>query len=174
MRIPAFSFRPSVSEAIDNTFYLLPHGLSHQCFTTQSLLESIEHALKGAIGPAGGAERAAMVKRYLTGQDGALACERMADVLERIADNGPAPAAPSFARKLSGLLMAEGRVLIKRVKSYIPGSHAPPEFHRHRYPGITLEELRRRIRRFQEILKDDTPLSAEAMTPHVFRIRPDR
>jgi hypothetical protein len=68
--------------------------------------------------------------------------------------------------------MTQSRVLVKRVKSYFPGSHAPPEFHRHRYPGIPLEELRQRIRRFQEILGDETPISAEAITPQIFRIRP--
>jgi hypothetical protein len=73
---------------------------------------------------------------------------------------------------MSGALMAQGRVLIKRVKSFFPGSHAPPEFHRHRYPGITLDELVRRIQRFQAILKDETPVSVEPIAAHIFRIRP--
>jgi hypothetical protein len=62
--------------------------------------------------------------------------------------------------------------VIKRVKSYFPGSHAPPEFHRHRYPEISLEELSRRIRRFQTILGDETQIAAETITPWIFRIRP--
>jgi len=172
MRIPAFSFRPSVSEAIDTTFYVLPHGLSHQCFATAELIEGIQQVLDGKLGAAGGEERAALVKRYLSGQEGALACERMVDVLQAITEkclDSPAPPLPS---RLSGILMAQSRVLIKRVKSYFPGSHAPPEFHRHRYPGITLEELRRRVWRFQQILGDETRISAEAITPQIFNIRP--
>jgi surface carbohydrate biosynthesis protein len=172
MRIPAFSFRPAVSEAIDTTFYVLPHGLSHQVFATEELIDGIQQVLDGTLGAADGEERAALLKRYLTGQEGALACERMVDVLQAITEKGPAPQAPPLPQRLSGWVMAQSRVLIKRLKSYFPGSHAPPEFHRHRYPGIPLEELRQRIRRFQEILGDETPISAEAITPQIFRIRP--
>jgi surface carbohydrate biosynthesis protein len=172
MRIPAFSFRPSVSEAIDTTFYVLPHGLSHQCFATAELIEGIQQVLDGKLGAAGGEERAALVKRYLSGQEGALACERMVDVLQAITEKCLDLPAPPLSSRLSGILMAQSRVLIKRVKSYFPGSHAPPEFHRHRYPGITLEELRRRVWRFQQILGDETRISAEAITPQIFSVRP--
>jgi len=172
MRIPAFSFRPSVSETIDTTFYVLPHGLSHQCFATSELIDGIQQVLDGKIGAASGEARAALVKRYLTGQEGALACERMMDVLQAITEKSTALPSPPLPRRLSGIIMAQSRVLIKRVKSYFPGSHAPPEFHRHRYPGITLEDLRRRIRRFQEILGDETPISAKAITPQIFSIHP--
>jgi surface carbohydrate biosynthesis protein len=172
MRIPAFSFRPSISETIDTTFYVLPHGLSHQCFSPTELIDRIQQVLAGRLGAAGGEERAALVKRYLTGQEGALACERMLDVLQAITKNRPDLPAPPLPRRLCGTIAAQGRSWIKWVKSYFPGSHAPPAFHRHRYPGITLGELRRRIRRFQEILDDPTPVSAEAITPHIFVIRP--
>ena len=172
MRTPAFSFRPSVSETIDNTFYVLPHGLSHQCFSAPDLIDRIQQVVDGTLGAAGGEDRAALVKRYLTGQEGALACERMLDVLQAIAEKRPAARAPSLPQRLSGIIMAQSRFWTKRLKSHLPGSHAPPEFHRHRYPGITLEELRRRIQRFQQILGDETPVSAEAVTPHIFSVRP--
>jgi surface carbohydrate biosynthesis protein len=172
MQVPAFSFRPSVSEAIDTTFYVLPHGLSHQCFAADELIVRVEQVLRGGLGAAAGAEREALVKRYLTGQTGALACERMMNVLDAIAEENRIPPAPPFSEKISGVLMAQGRVLVKRLKSYFPGSHAPPEFHRHRYPGIPLEEISRRIRRFQKIIADETPISVEAITPDIFRIRP--
>jgi len=173
MRIPAFSFRPSVSETIDTTFYVLPHGLSHQCFATAELIDGIQQVLDGRLGAAGGEKRAALVKRYLIGREGALACERMMDVLQAITEKGTALPVPPLPQRLAGFVMAQSRVLIKRVKSYFPGSHAPPEFHRHRYPGITLEEVRRRIRRFQDILGDETPISAEAVTPQIFSIHPN-
>ena len=172
MRIPAFSFRPSISEKIDSTFYVLPHGLSHQCFTTTELIDRIYQVLNGQLGAAGGEERMALVKRYLVGQEGALACERMLGVLQAATERSPVQPAPSFPQRLAGAVMARSRFAIKRAKSYFPGSHAPPEFHRHRYPGITLEELRRRIRRFQMILENETPITAEEIAPQIFRIRP--
>jgi len=172
MRTPAFSYRPSVCEAIDNTFYVLSHGLSHQCFTDAELIDAIRQVMEGRLGAAGGDERSGLVQRYLTGQEGALACERMMDVVQAITEKQPVLPIPAFPERLFGIVMAQSRFLIKRVKSYFPGTHAPPEFHRHRYPGITLEELRCRILRFQEILKDRTPISAEAITPQIFSIRP--
>ncbi len=172
MRIPAFSFRPTVNAIIDDTFYVLSHGLSHQCFSAGELVAEIQQVLDGTLGAAGGEARAALVKRYLTGQDGALACERMMDVLQALTEKQPVLAAPALPKRLCGTALAQGRFLIKRLKSRFPGTHAPPEFHRHRYPGITLAELRRRIRRFQEILGDRTPVSVEAITPEIFRIRP--
>jgi surface carbohydrate biosynthesis protein len=172
MRIPAFSFRPSVSDSIDNTFYVLPHGLSHQCFAPDELIDRIQQVLDGRLGAAGGQARTSLVNRYLAGQEGALACERMLDVLEEITEKHPVLPPPALPRRLSGILLARSRVMIKRLKSYFPGSHAPPEFHRHRYPGITLDELRRRMMRFQEILGDETPVSTTALTPQIFSIRP--
>ncbi len=78
--------------------------------------------------------------------------------------------APALLNHLAGWSMANGRRLVKWVKGYLPGSHAPPEFHRHRYPGITLDELRNRIARFQQVLGDDTELKAEQIHDQIFRI----
>jgi surface carbohydrate biosynthesis protein len=174
MRTPAFSYRPSVCPAIDDSFYLLPHGLSHQCFTAEELLGRIGEVVAGRLGAADGDARTALVRRYLTGQDGAFACERLLDVLESILrerDELPAPPVPTRAL---GRLLADGRFLLKRVKSYFPGSHAPPEFHRHRYPDVSGEEMLRRIRRFQSILKNDTRIRIESIAPRIFRISPEQ
>ena len=173
MRTPAFSYRPAVCAAIDDTFYRLPHGLSHQCFTLEELLARIREVLDGRLGAADGAERNALVRHYLTGQEGALACERMMDVLDGILQE-QVPAAPPLMSRAVGRLFADGRFLLKRLKSHFPGSHAPPEFHRHRYPDVSGEEMLRRMRRFQGILGDDTPLRIESIAPRIFRIGPDR
>ena len=141
-------------------------------FTLNELVDSIQQVIDGKLGPAGGEERESLIKRYLAGQEGALACERMLDVLQAITEKSPTLPAPALHQRISGIITAQSRFLIKRMKSYFPGSHAPPEFHRHRYPGITLEDLRRRIRLFQQILRDETSITAEAITPNIFRIRP--
>jgi surface carbohydrate biosynthesis protein len=172
MRTPAISYRPVVTELIDNGFYRLPHGLSLQCFSAPELLDLTRQVLDGRQGSAGGEECRLLVKRHLAGQEGQLACERMIDVLERIADErGELPAPPLPARAF-GEMLANSRFLVKRVKSFFPGSHAPPEFHRHRYPDVTLDELQRRLQRFRDVLADETPVSAEVLAPQIFRLRP--
>jgi hypothetical protein len=120
MRTPAFSYRPSICPAIDDSFYVLPHGLSHQCVTAEELLDRIRAVLDGRLGAADGEARSALVHRYLTGQDGALACERMVDVLEAIARERPGLPAPPLPTRVLGRLLADGRFLVKRLKAYFP------------------------------------------------------
>jgi hypothetical protein len=172
MRIPAISFRPVVTAQIDDGFYVLPHGLSHQAFTEDELLAMLQMVADGNLGAADGSEHQELVRRYLTGQDGPLACERMVAVLETISATSLKPITPGLTGRWLGTLMANGRFAIKRIKSLVPGSHAPPEFHRHRYPDITLPQIQHRIRRFQEILGDTTPIASEKIPEQIFRIHP--
>ena len=53
---------------------------------------------------------------------------------------------------------------------YLPGSLKSPEFLRHRYPGISLEEMRARIARFQKVLGDNEELEVEQLGGELFRI----
>jgi hypothetical protein len=107
---------------------------------------------------------------YITARDGSLACERMVDVLESISQGRSGLPGPGLSSQLAGLCLANGRRLLKWFKSWLPGSHAPPEFHRHRYPGNTLEDLRQRITRLQRILGDNTRLNVEQVHDQIFRI----
>jgi hypothetical protein len=56
------------------------------------------------------------------------------------------------------------------LRKYFSETAAPPEFHRHRYPGISLEELRSRISKFQQVLNDRTDVKAEQIRDQIFRI----
>ena len=172
MRIPAFTYRPSVSEAIDDTFYRLPHGLSHACFTREDLIAGIADVLAGRLGAAEGEQREQLVKRHLTGREGPLACERMLEVIAGVAARGPQLPAPPLGSRITGRVLAAGRLAVKRVKAYFPGSHAPPEFHRHRYPGIAPEELAAKLERLADILGKGPPPRAEWIAPHIVSIKP--
>jgi hypothetical protein len=94
----------------------------------------------------------------------------MIDVLEEITEGKTELPKPALLPRLAGYVQANGRHFIKWTKRYLPGSHAPPEFHRHRYPGITLEQLRERISLFQQVLGDTTELKAEQIHDQIFRI----
>jgi hypothetical protein len=170
MSVPAISYRAKINEDYDLGFYRLPNLLSHQCFTLEELRETLGKILAGELGAANGDERKELIDRYLTGQDGHFACERIITVLEEIMESRAELPKPGLPDRLSGWCRANGRRLIKRTKAYIPGSHAPPEFHRHRYPGISLEELRSRIRKFQQLLGDERDLRVEELFHHIFRI----
>jgi hypothetical protein len=131
----------------------------------------LQRILSGDLGAADGDERQTLIKRYLAAQDGPLACERIVEALEQISDVGKADAEPGSGTRLEQWLVKKGLQLARRVKSKLPGSHNHPEFQRHRYPGISLNELRQRLSRFQQLLGYDQALTTEQITDVLFGIR---
>ena len=170
MGVPAISYRATVNDYYDYGFYRLPNMLSHQCFSFDELRTTLDKILSGKIGAADGAERQALVDHYLTAADGRMACERIIDVLEEVMEGRSELSKPALQSRFSGWCMANSRRLLKRIKLYLPGSHAPPEFHRHRYPGISLEELHTRIKKLQQILGGDEDLRVQQLYSHIFQI----
>ena len=94
----------------------------------------------------------------------------MVDVLEGVVQEGYESPRPSVRDRLEGRSMSAVRTLIKRGKEHIPGSHNRPEFQRHRYPGVSLEEIRQRLSRFQRVLGDNRKLEVEQKLQHFFLV----
>ena len=172
MRVPAISYRVVLNEEIDNGFYFLPHQLSHQCFSFQELRDTLHRILEGKLGAAEGEERATLFRHYVAAQDGLLACERIIGVVEDITSDFKSLPRPGLKNQFSGQLASNTRRVVKWLRSYFPGSHAPPEFHQHRYPGVTEDELRFLITRFQDVIGDHTKIRTEKIFDQVFRISP--
>jgi len=172
MGVPAISYRATVNEYYDSGFYRLPNLLSHQCFDFEELQVTLGKILAGELGVADGKERKELIDRYLAAQEGKLACERIVDVLKQMMEGRSELPKPPLSDLIGGWFKAHGRRLKKYFKSYLPGSHAPPEFHRHRYPEVSLEELRGRVSRFQQILGDSKALQVESIFDQIFKISP--
>ena len=168
--VPAISYRPTVNDYYDLGFYRLPNLLSYQCFDLEELQTTLEDILTGRIGPPNGDERDTLRNQYLAALYGPLACERMIGVLEEIVQGNYELSRPPVGDRLTGWSMSAVRTLIKRGKERIPGSHNRPEFQRHRYPGISFEELRARLSRFQQVLGDSRELKVEQKSQHFFEI----
>lgn len=172
MGVPAISYRAKVNEYYDMGFYRLPNIISHQCFDLDQLQETLKKILKGELGAANGDERRTLVNRYLAAQDGPLACERIVEVLEKKMKSRPELPMPPLSDRLLGRGFANWRLVVKYVRKHLPGKHAPPEFHRHRYPGISLQELINRITRIQQVLGDNSSVKAEQLYDQIFLISP--
>jgi len=168
--VAAISYRPTVNDYYDLGFYRLPNLLSYQCFDFEELRSTLGDILTGRLGPPDGDEREVLINRYLVALDGPLACERMVDVLEGVLEGRSELPKPSVHDRLAGWSMSTVRTLIKRSKERIPGSHNRPEFQRHRYPGVSLEEIRARILRFQQVLGDSRELKVEQRSNQFFEI----
>jgi surface carbohydrate biosynthesis protein len=170
MGVPAVSYRAEIDERYDLGFYRLPNLISHQCFDVDQLLDTLKKILEGELGAANGDERKALVNYYLAAQEGPLACERIVDVLDKIMKSRPNLPKPPLGDRISGRGLANYRRIYKYIKKHIPGTHAPTHFHRHRYPGISIEELRQRIALFQQVLGDNTKIKTAQISKKIFRI----
>jgi surface carbohydrate biosynthesis protein len=172
LRIPAISYRATVNEEYDNGFYRLPNMLSHQCFDFEQLRAVLQRILAGELGAADDDQRKALIDHYLVAQNGPLACERIVDIFGDMLKNRSEASAPGLRDRLEGWYRATRRGLKKRRKSKRPDSHLKPEYQRHRYPQISLEEVRRRLSRFQQILGDKAELRVDRIFKKSFRISP--
>jgi surface carbohydrate biosynthesis protein len=168
--VSAISYRPTVNDYYDLGFYRLPNLLSYQCFDSEELQTTLEDILAGRLGPPNGDERNTVINQYLAALDGPLACERMVDVLEGIVEGSYELSRPPVGDRLAGRSMSAIRTLIKRCKEHIPGSHNRPEFQRHRYPKVSLEEIQARLLRFRQVLGDNREVKVEQKSQHFFVI----
>jgi len=172
MGVPAISYRATVNDDYDYGFYVLPNKMSHQCFNFEQLKNLLGKILDGQVGAADGDERQTIIRHYLTAQEGPLACERMLDVIESISQKlSPADQIP-IKNRLERRALTRGLHLAKRIKSSLPGSHNRPEFQRHRYPGISLENLRAKLNQFQQLRGHDRDLKVEHISNVIFKISP--
>jgi surface carbohydrate biosynthesis protein len=170
MRVPALTYRASVNETYDFGFYRLPNLISHTCLNFEELEATLKKILNGELGPADGDDRKQLIAHYLAAQEGPLACERMMDVLEDIAGGRPKLPKPGMVARISGKSLWAVRTLIKRYKDSRPGSHNRPEFQRHRYPEISLQDMQARISRFKQVLNIGEDLKVKAVFDKFFRI----
>jgi surface carbohydrate biosynthesis protein len=171
MGVPAISYRAAIDKTYDMGFYRLPNLISHQCFDIDQLEETLTKIVKGELGAASGDERQELVNHYLAGQDGPLACERIVDVLEKKMERQPDLPKPPLSDRILGTVSANYRRIYKNIKKYRKGTHAPPHFHRHRYPGISHQELINRINKIQQVLGDTSKIKAEQIIDQIFLIR---
>jgi hypothetical protein len=172
MRVPAISYRSTVNDYYDYGFYQLPNRLSHQCFDFEELQTTLRRILAGEIGATDGNESHVLIDHHLAATSGSLACERIVEVIEKItADRSRLPK-PTLKDQVDGRLRATTRRLIKRFLSYLPDSHNRPEFHRHRYPGISLDEVRERVLRIKKTLGDSKELKVDQISSEIFQIGP--
>ena len=93
------------------------------------------------------------------------------EVIEKIvADMAKAPA-PTVLDRLKSRLWGNRRRLKKRLRGYRPNmSHNRADFLKHRYPHISLEEMRLRVARFQQLLNYDKELKVDQFANQFFLI----
>jgi len=165
--VPAVAYLP-VDHDID--INRLPNDLSYISRSFDELAEWIQRIVKDEIGPPGGETRRSVMDAYLEARDGPLASERIISVLDGAIAQGAGPASPAFTERARGWYRANRRRLKKAINARKPGSKNSPAFQRHRYPGLSQDELIRRVKRLQSLLKDPEPLSVSLVSDHIYCI----
>ena len=168
---PALSYRASVNERFDEAFHHLANQLSYQCFNWEELRKTLDDMLSNNFETADADRRKTLLNRFLAAQDGPLACERMLDIFEEMADNPFDASNPGLKRRLQGWYWASRRRFKKRIRGYrVNLSHNRPDYLSHRYPEISLQEMHSRLNRFQLVLDDHTELKVEKIFNQFYRI----
>jgi surface carbohydrate biosynthesis protein len=170
MGVPSISYRATVNDFYDLGFYQLSNGLSQQCFDFAELQHTLKKILTGELGGEDEDEKKALIDHHLAARSGPLACERIVDVLVKIADDLSKSSKPPLRDRLEGWFNANKRRVRQRYKAYLPGSPKSPAFLRHRYPAITPDEVAERLSRFQQILGHDRALQLDEISNKLFRI----
>jgi surface carbohydrate biosynthesis protein len=172
MGVPAITYRASINENYDFGFYRLPNLISHPCFNLEELEATLKKILNCELGPAGGDDRKLLIEHYLAAENGPLACERMLGVLEKLVQDRGGSFKSGIGPRIFGWSLFTVRTMIKRYKDSRPGSHNRPEFQRHRYPEISLSDMKERVSRFQQLLGHSNELKVERFLNQFFRISP--
>jgi surface carbohydrate biosynthesis protein len=166
---PAVAFAPLRSAEFDRE---LPDSLSHEAKDPERLVLLLRAALSGELAPRADPRRAEILRRHLASLAGRLACDRIVDVLEGVDAARPWPE-PGLAARLHGRAHAELRAaLLRGIKAHVPGHKNSAAYQRHRFPPLSLGELRERIDRFQKVTGRFSGLACAELSKNVFELVP--
>ena len=169
LRVPAISYLATFNKTYDYDWQGLPTKLSYQCFSFDELKLTLGQILSGEKAAAGGEERKTLIDHYLTAQDGALACERLVDVLMAAGYDQQAPLPPSSLTRTFGWLKCYFRTALKQVNMKRHGSKRQA-YHDHRFPELTVADIERRVERFRKQLNRFDSIKVSAHSRHIFNI----
>jgi surface carbohydrate biosynthesis protein len=166
--VPAVSYRPTKAALYD---FALPNGLSHESTSVEELREILGRVLSGALGCVSTPATPRPFSEYLAGLEGPLASDRIVEALERSDAVREGLGRPPVGDYLRGWFDATQRSFVKQhIKARVPEHRNNPAFQQHRFPGVSLDELRDRITRLGRVLGRFGGVEAEPVAEHIFRI----
>jgi len=163
----AVAYRPVRNATFDLE---LPNSLSHEASDLEELVGKVRAIAAGELGASNGGARRAILERHIASLDGPLAADRMVEAICEAGYRDRRPPRPAALRYLQGWLHARGRKAIKQFYRRRADHRNADEFHEHRFPGTSSEDLRQRIRRFSAQLDRFGQLHVEEFSNHIFRV----
>ena len=168
LRTPTIAYQPIVSEAYDDD---LPNSLSQRAFSIDELCRMVDSICREGIEATNLNERRKILNRHISALDGPLAAERMVDALESGEYHHKRPKAASFGKFVQGWTHNTLRTVVKQINMHRPGHRNNLAFHAHRFPDISVAEIRERISRMGGLLNRFNSIRVGQQSKHIFTIR---
>jgi hypothetical protein len=165
---PTIAYQPIVSEAYDDD---LPNSLSQRAFSIDELCRTVDPICREGIGAHYLNERRKILNRHISALDGPLAAERMVDALESGEYHRKRPKATPVHKFIQGWTHNTLRTAVKQINMRRPGHRNNLAFHAHRFPDISVNEIRERISRMGSLLNRFDSIRVGQHSQHVFTIR---
>ena len=164
---PSVAFQPVTDDTYD---MLLPNSLSHRASDLKDVRKTVRSIVDGEIGIRDDPEVRAILAQHVAALDGGLASDRVIDVLVDAGYLERLPQRPPWSRRLEARIHLAGRTLVKRANRHRPGHRNNLDFHDHRFPGVTIAELREKVDQFGRLLGRFTGLCIGRVSEHIFTI----
>jgi surface carbohydrate biosynthesis protein len=165
---PVIAYQPVVSERFDHR---LPNELSHRADSAQAVIDATGAAIDGRLTPSDAerTRRHALAASHVAALDGPLASERIVDLLDRF-ELAVEKTSPSLAALVAGHAAAFIRRKGKERNETAPGHKNNIDYTRHRFPGIEVDEVNRRIDRLRATLGRFPNARARQLSSNIFEI----
>jgi hypothetical protein len=165
---PAIAYQPVTSEKFDDD---MPNSLCHRAFSVDELCLTTRAMVAGELGALDNSVRRKILDHHIAALDGPLAADRMVTVLEAAGYDRQQPPAARISDYIRGWLNNTMRTRKKRRNMRRPGHRNNIAFHDHRFPAISVEEIRDRIARFGRLVNRFNNIRVEQHSQHIFSIR---
>lgn len=167
--VPAVAYRPVVADDLDP---VLPNLVSRQVLSEAELVPTVSEILASGADLAGAdeAQRRAILEHHVAALEGPLAAERIASSLLELGQSGALAARVPIVRRAEGHLLAWRRRMRRSVRERQPDTRSNRGYLRHKFPGVSLEDLRDRIARLQAVRGGFDALRVRALGDDIFEL----
>ncbi len=170
MDVPAIAYLETLNEVYDYDFQGTPNHLSQQCFDLDALISALRDILAGKPLPAHDSQREELMGTHLQARKGALACERILDVLDTHYGEGRSLAVTSAVSHAQARALSWIKAMLTRLNMQRPGLNRAA-YHDHRFPRISVQEVVDRTQRMGRILQRFDSIRVEQYSEHIFHIK---
>jgi hypothetical protein len=147
----------------------LPNGVSDSVTDVQGLIELTTSILNGRRANGMDEQKRQLLRHYIAGIDGPLACERIIESLGRHIAQNPLPA-PDASERRSAARKAWIRSMLKRLNSMIPGSKNSVSYTRKRFADLQPSDVADRVARFGAMLGRFDGVRAAEIAQNIYKI----